>query len=104
MKTLDPDLFFDTRNMDDLFVSNFHYQPFHADVLKRWETGTICTDNERNIAMSLKVFNSKYISYNGQLTAVMTFIREKLQEPHLQNPLNPEKGLYMYTLFYLLIR
>jgi tetratricopeptide (TPR) repeat protein len=104
MKTLCPDLFFDTRNSDDLFSNNSNRQPFFADVLKRWEIGTIKTDNEHNIVMNLMVFNSKCIPYYGRLTVLITFVREKLQEPHLQNPLNPEKGLYLYTLFYLLIR
>jgi hypothetical protein len=103
MALLNEDLVFDDRIQDDLPGGTLSRKPFYADVLKRWMSDNKLTKREQRIVTNIVVFYPDYLPDNCKSEEFIELIREALQEPDLQDPSNPEKGLFLYTLFYLML-
>jgi hypothetical protein len=92
------ELQFDDRVKEDLFTGTNSREPGYADILKRWASGNRLTDYEQEIATSILIFYPEYILDYGKAKEFIELARKFLQQPDLQNSLNPEKGLFLYTL------
>jgi hypothetical protein len=103
MRAFYDELYFDDRNPKDLFAGDKLRQPFFADIVKRWASGNRLKDDEQNIVASILIFYPEYILNNGRSEEFIELIRDSLQELRLTNPLNPERGLFLYTLLFLLL-
>jgi hypothetical protein len=97
-------LVFDNRNTDDLFPADSGKTPFFADILKRWASGDLIPNIDYSIITSILVFYPDYVIQNGKTKEFVNLIRDSLLKPDLQSPMNPEKGLYLYTLFFMLLK
>ena len=95
------ELYFDDRDPKDLFLGDSPRQPFFADIVKRWVCGNRLNDDEKKIVASILIFYPEHIVNNGRTEEFIQIIRVSLQQPRLVNPLNPEKGLYLYTWLFL---
>lgn len=98
------ELVYDDRNSEALFDNNIPWQPYYADVMKRWAIGDYISQEEQRIVTNLLILDPEYILNNGKSLEFIESMRQSLQNPELQNPDNPEKGLFLYTLFYFLIK
>lgn len=98
------ELLYDDRNQEDLFGKNLFWQHHYCDVMKRWAIGDHISQEEQRIITNLLILDPEYILNNGKSLEFIEFIRQSLRDQDLQNPDNPEKGLFLYTLFFLLIK
>jgi hypothetical protein len=103
MALLNDDLVFDDRKQKDIFCGSFTGQPFYADILKRWVSGIRLSDRERKIVTGILVLNPEYLPGHDKSEEVIEFIKVELQQPDVNNHGNPEKGLFMYNLFYFML-
>jgi hypothetical protein len=104
MRVFYDELVFDDRDPEDLFAGNNLPEPSYADILKRWVIGDRLTDYERKVTASILIFYPEYIVINGKAKEFIELIKEHLNQPELQNPLNPERGLFLYTQFFLTLK
>jgi tetratricopeptide (TPR) repeat protein len=94
------ELQFDDRAREDLFTGIKSHEPRYADIVKQWAAGSSLTDYEKKITASILIFYPEYILDNGKDEESIELLREYLLQPEfLQKPMNPEKGLFLYTLF-----
>lgn len=98
------ELQFDDRVKEDLFTGTISREPGYADILKRWAIGNRLTDYEQEITTSILIFYPEYILEQGKANEFILLARKFLHQPDLQNSLNPEKGLFLYTLLFLLLK
>ena len=98
------ELQFDDRVQEDLFTVTDSREPGYADILKRWASGNKLTDHEQEITTSILIFYPEYILDYGKEKEFIELAQKFLQQPDLQNSLNPEKGLFLYTLLFLLLK
>jgi hypothetical protein len=98
------DLFFDDRSQDDLFAGVNSRQPYYADIIKRWAMGNKVSDNELSIVTSILIYYPEYVLKNGHVEEFIELIRNFLQQPGSIIQSNPEKGLLLYNLFFLLLK
>jgi hypothetical protein len=98
------ELVYDDRNSEELYGKNLPWQPSYSDVMKRWSIGDHISQEEQRIVTNLLILDPEYILNNGKSIEFIESIRQSLQSSELQNPDNPEKGLFLYTLFFFLIK
>jgi len=98
------ELVFDDRNQNELFGDTQPLTPFYADVLNRWAIGNSISMEEQRIIVNILILNPDYILQNGKSKEFIEMIRYSFKHLDLQNPNNPEKGLFLYTLFFFLLK
>jgi hypothetical protein len=103
MESFLDELIFDDRTRSELFEIPNLKQPFYADVVKRWLCGSIISKDEKQIIASVMIYFPEYILMSGKSKEILEFIRHSIQNPEIKNSTNPEKGLYFYTLLFLMI-
>jgi hypothetical protein len=97
------ELVFDDREKEDLFAGTRYKNPFYADILKRWEYGFRLTVDEERTVTGILIFHPELMLNCCRKEEIIELIRSSLQQPDMQDPLNPEKGLFLYTLLFLLL-
>lgn len=104
METQYNELLFDNRSSNDLFETNFTKPPFFADVIKRWFDGNKISDLEEGIVETILILDPKYVLKSGRTVEFIKWIRYSLKKSEFKGYENPEKGLFLYTLFYFLLK
>jgi len=103
MESLFSEIEFDNREANDLSVVN-HSPKFYADVLERWINGDVVKPEELQVLVNVLILNPKYQLPDQKVPELIDLIRDALIQPFLQDSGNLLKGLYLYSLFYLLLK
>jgi hypothetical protein len=98
------ELQFDDRCPDDLFIRDKSDEPIYADILKRWASGYRLSESEKIIAVRIMILYPRYIEYKNKAEDVIGLLRGCLLKTEMLNPLNPERGLVLYVLFFLFLK
>jgi tetratricopeptide (TPR) repeat protein len=104
MELFNYDLLFDNRNRDDLFSGGQCRQPYYADIIKRWTMGNKISENEQEIIASILIYYPEYVLKNVHPEEFIELLKISLNQPDLLIRSNPENGLLLYNLFFLLLK
>jgi hypothetical protein len=104
MKNFVDNLVFDNRTTQDLFCENNLNKPFYADIVKRWALGENIPDDKRKLIVQILIFHPEYVFHYNKTQEFIDLIKESLLLPEFRFYKNPEKGLYLYTLLYFLLK
>jgi len=97
------ELVFDDREQKNLFEQDHPRKPLYADIAKRWASGENLTKNEQRIVTEILIFYPDYILKNERSEEFIELLKNSLKEPCLANQLNPEKGIFLYTMLFMLL-
>lgn len=97
-------LVFDFRKPEDLFNKENSGQVFYADIIKRWVNGAVLSENESNTLAGILIYFPEYVENHNKTLQFIEYIRQALLQPQMRKNDHPEKGLYLYTLVYFLLK
>ena len=104
MEKIYDSLVFDNRKPDALFHHNQIIQPHYADMVKRWVHGEALTEKNKITLSNILIYYPDYIVQNNKMLEFIELIKLTLNREAFKNHKNPEKGLFLYTLIYLMFK
>jgi len=97
-------LVFDNRKTEDLFYANNLLKPLYADIVKRWALGEYIPENRIKVVVEILIYHPDYVLQYNKSFEFINLIKQSLLQPEFRFYKNPEKGLYLYTLLFFLLK